>query len=447
MKFIQKYLGDIFLTNRFYWVAMSCSSLFIVSFFIAPLYPIANIVLAMLGILLLFDYIFVFIIGRKPVARRIVAQRMSNGDINNVSLIIKNNNPFPVKVKVIDELPEQFQKRDFLLTALLSAQKKVTLTYPLMPVQRGKYYFGNIIIFVQSILGLIEQKNEIAAEEDISVYPSFHQLGNYQILSKAGANVDTGNRRIRKIGQSMEFEQVKDYVTGDDIRTINWKATARKSLLMVNSYREEKSQNIYCIADKGRLMKMPFGGMSLLDYAINSILALSTVCLKKQDKIGLLSFSHKVNTVLAADKKPIQRKYILQSLYCEKTSFTESNFEALYTEIRKKIKQRSLLILFTNFESHTGLNRQLNYLRSIARHHLLLVIFFENTELNKLSFATANSVEDVYIKTIAEKFVFEKKRVVKELQKYGIHCVLTPPKQLSVNAINKYLELKAKQAI
>lgn len=115
MKFIQKYLGDIFLTNRFYWVAMSCSSLFIVSFFIAPLYPIANIVLAMLGILLLFDYIFVFIIGRKPVARRIVAQRMSNGDINNVSLIIKNNNPFPVKVKVIDELPEQFQKGIFCL--------------------------------------------------------------------------------------------------------------------------------------------------------------------------------------------------------------------------------------------------------------------------------------------------------------------------------------------
>jgi uncharacterized protein (DUF58 family) len=245
----------------------------------------------------------------------------------------------------------------------------------------------------------------------------------------------------------MEFEQIKDYINGDDIRTINWKATARKGLLMVNNYTDEKSQQVYCIIDKGRLMKMPFGGLSLLDYAINSALALNHVCLQKQDKVGLITFSNKLGSVIAADRKPVQRDKVMQALFAEKTDFLESDFEMLYTQVRHKIKQRSLIILFTNFESLNGLHRQLSYLRSIARHHLVLVVFFENTELTSLSAADARSVEDVYVKTIAEKFVFEKKLVVKELMKYGIRSVLSSPEGLTVNTINKYLELKAKQAV
>ena len=116
-------------------------------------------------------------------------------------------------------------------------------------------------------------------------------------------------------------------------------------------------------------------------------------------------------------------------------------------QIRNKIKQRSLLVLFTNFESLNGLKRQISYLRSIAKHHLLLVVFFENTELTKLTTAKANNVEDIYVKTIADKLAFEKRLVVKELLKYGILSVISPPENLTVNTINKYLELKAKQVL
>ena len=154
-----------------------------------------------------------------------------------------------------------------------------------------------------------------------------------------------------------------------------------------------------------------------------------------------------MGSVIAADRKPIQRENIMQVLYKENTGFLESDYEMLYMQVRNKIKQRSLLILFTNFESLNGLHRQVNYLRSIAKHHLLLVVFFENTELTKLSGATAQNVEDVYVKTIADKLAYEKRMVVKELQKYGILSVLSAPQHLTVNAINKYLELKAKQVL
>ena len=138
---------------------------------------------------------------------------------------------------------------------------------------------------------------------------------------------------------------------------------------------------------------------------------------------------------------------ILETLYHQKTQYLESDFEKLFTIIRTKISQRSLIILFTNFESFSGMERQLPFLKSIAKHHLLLIVFFENTELKKLLNNNATDVESIYIKTIAEKFSFDKKRIVKELQQYGIISILTAPQQVTVNTVNKYLELKAKQSI
>ena len=192
---------------------------------------------------------------------------------------------------------------------------------------------------------------------------------------------------------------------------------------------------------------MPFGELSLLDYAINSTLVLSNVCLKKQDRVGLITFDNKMGTMLAADRKPIQQANILQLLYNQETSFLESDYEMLYMQLRSRVKQRSLLILFTNFESLSGLKRQLNFLRSIAKYHLLMVVFFENTALKELSAVEAANLEEVYVKTIAEKFAYEKRLIVKELLKHGILSILTAPENLTVNTINKYLELKSRQAI
>jgi uncharacterized protein (DUF58 family) len=344
-------------------------------------------------------------------------------------------------------LPVQFQRRDSIIKERFRAAEEKRITYTLRPVERGEYHFGNIILYTRSKLGLIMRRHDVEASCTIPVYPSFMQLRKYELLSQTTIQLEHGTKRMRKIGHSMEFEQIKEYVNGDDIRTINWKATARKASLMVNNYTDEKSQQVYCIIDKGRLMKMPFDNLSLLDYAINSTLVLSNVCLQKQDKVGLITFDNKMGTMLAADRKPVQQANILQLLYNQETSFLESDYEMLYMQLRARVKQRSLMILFTNFESLSGLNRHLNFLQSIAKHHLLMVVFFENTGLRQLSAVEATNLEEVYVKTIAEKFAYEKRLIVKELSKYGILSILTAPENLTVNAINKYLELKARQAI
>jgi uncharacterized protein (DUF58 family) len=437
----------LFFTLRFFLAMGVCIVLFIISFFRPEVLPVAKACLLILTALTVMDYIFLFFVGKKPVANRRTADRFSNSDDNKVELQIKNEMPFTVDFEIIDELPEQFQKRDWKVKQRFRAMEQRNIVYRLRPTERGEYRFGDIIIYIKSLLGLVMRRHDIAAQMMVPVYPSFMQLRKYELLSQTTIKTQHGNKRMRKIGHSMEFEQIKEYVRGDDIRTINWKATARKGLLMVNNYTDEKSQQVYCIIDKGRLMKMPFNNLTLLDYAINSTLVLSNVCLQKQDRIGLITFSHKPGTLLAADRKPIQRENILQLLYNQETAYLESDFEMLYLQVRNRIKHRSLLVLYTNFESLSGLRRQLNYLRSIAKHHLLLVVFFENTELHKLSHLNAANIEEVYIKTVAEKFEFEKRLIVKELSKYGILSVLTTPENLTVNTVNKYLEIKAKQAL
>lgn len=447
MKFIKRYIGDLFLTIRLFMVVTVLVLFFILSFFFPGLGTLPQTFLQVLLILLAIDYFFLFIMNKKPSARRVMAERFSNGDNNKVELLIKNDLPFVVNMQIIDELPEQFQIRDWKRRSRFKAREQQKFTYTLKPVQRGEYHFGSIIMFVSSLLGLLSRRYQSETAEMVPVYPSFMQLRKYELLSRSAMQLEAGTKKMRKIGHSMEFEQIKEYVTGDDIRTLNWKATARKGGLMVNIYTDERSQQVYCLIDKGRLMKMPFSGLTLIDHAINSCLVLSNVCLQKQDKVGLITFSNKIGSILAADKKPIQKDNIMKVLYNQTTDFLESDYEMLYMQVRNRIKHRSLLILFTNFESLSGLRRQLDYLRSLSSHHLLLVIFFENTELRQLTTTSANNIENVYVKTIAEKFSFEKRLIVKELMKYGILSILTTPQNLTIDTVNKYLELKARQAL
>jgi uncharacterized protein (DUF58 family) len=187
--------------------------------------------------------------------------------------------------------------------------------------------------------------------------------------------------------------------------------------------------------------------MTLLDYAINSALVLSNVALVRQDKAGIITFEKNLDTFLLADKKTTQMNLVLETLYKQQTDFLESDYEKLFSVIRNRVGNRSLLVLFTNFESLESLQRELPALKKIARYHLLLVVFFENSELKSLREGKSTSLEDIYIKTIAEKFAYEKRLMVKELHKNGIPSILTTPENLTVNTVNKYLEMKTRMSI
>jgi uncharacterized protein (DUF58 family) len=441
------YVKPLFFTARWNAALTFCVVLFVLRFFLPWLGMLPYFALLALVVLLITDFAFLFSNKRGFFAARSHAERLSNGDENPVRIDLENRYNFAVHVEVIDEIPAQFQRRDVSFKALLKPSQNTTIHYNLRPVKRGTYDFGSINVFVATFIGFVRKRYRFEQNAEVPVYPSYIQMRKYQLMAISNSLTETGVKKVRRLGHSMEFEQVKEYVQGDDYRTLNWKATARKGQLMVNNYTDEKSQQVYCVIDKGRVMKMPFGGMSLLDYAINASLVLANVALLKQDKAGLVTFSEKIGAFLTASNRPVQMQSILEVLYNQKTRYLESDFEQLYTALRRKVNQRSLVVLFTNFETVTSMRRQLPYLRKIASHHLLLVVFFENTELKIVATAPAKNVEDVYTKTVAEKFAYEKRLIAKELQQFGILSILTSPEDLTINTINKYLALKARQAI
>jgi len=421
--------------------------LFILAFFFPWLGIIPEIFFYALMTLVFFDLVMLYRTAKGVFAKRHAPERLSNSDDNELGIFVENWYPFNISVGIIDEIPVQIQKRDVWFKTELKPRQRKLINYVLRPTKRGEYAFGAIRVFVQSPLGLINRRYTFDQAETLPVYPSFLQMRKYELMAISNNLSELGIKKIRRLGHSLEFEQVKNYVQGDDYRTINWKATARRGDLMVNSYTDEKSQHVYCVIDKSRAMKMPFEGLSLLDYAINASLVLSNIALLKEDKAGLITIAEKIGSVVPADKRPTQINKILEVLHKEKTRYLETNLELLYNTIRNVIRQRSLVVFFTNYESISSLQRQLPFLTRIAKFHLLLVVFFENTELKKLSEEPASNVEGIYIKTIAEKFAYDKKLIVKELAKHNIQSILSTPQNLTVNTINRYLEIKAKQKI
>lgn len=430
------------------FAALGLSSvLFILSFFFPWLGAIPLLVfISTMGILAV--DIFLLYHSRNAIfARRSSPDRLSNGDDNSLEIHIESFYPFPVSAGIVDEIPFQFQERNIWFDVKLSPRVPRVINYQLRPVKRGEYEFGKIHVYVSSPIGLIRRRYSFDEPETLPVYPSFLQMRKYELMAISNRLSETGIKRLRRIGHSMEFENIRSYVNGDDYRSVNWKATARKGDMMVNSFTDEKSQHVYSIIDKSRSMKMPFEGLSLLDYAINASLVLSNIALLKEDKAGLITMSEKIGAVIPADRRPAQINKIIEVLFKEKTRYLEMNMELLFSTIRTTAKQRSLIVFFTNFESMSAMERQLPFLKRIAKYHLLFVVFFENTELQKLTEAPAKTIEDIYIQTIATKFAHEKRQIVKELSRHGIQSILSTPQQLTVNTINKYLEVKARQGV
>lgn len=435
------------ISSNVYLILLGISLVFVLSYFFPALFDVASLLAAAFAIAFAIDLVLLF--ARRDGVRivREVPERFSNGDENRVLVQLENRYRFRVYIKLIDELPVQLQARNWKQKLEVSPRAATELVYVVQPKERGAYEFGTINAEVKGLLGLAVRRYFFDQQQMVKVYPSFIQMRRFQLMAVSNNLQQTGVKRVRRLGHSLEFEQIKEYVRGDDYRTINWKATARRGDVMVNTFTDERSQPIYCVVNKGRVMKMPFEGMTLLDYAINASLVISNIALQKQDKAGLITFGKSLDTFLLADKKPTQINAIMESLFRQKTDFGEPDFEKLFSAVRNRITHRSLLILFTNFETIESLQRELPNLKRLAHYHLLMVVFFENTELKQLTDQKAKTTEDIYIKTIADKFRNEKKLMVRELRANGILTLLTTPEQLSIKLLNKYLELKNRQRI
>lgn len=437
-------MRQISLSNRFFLLFMLAVIIMAMGYVSPKIAWMGSVAFYAVALLLFCDLIFLFVMVKPILYRKGLQDKQSLGDPNAIRVSVTNLSKVKIWITLYEGYPEDMQERSAEYNLSIKPLESVVVSYDYVPKKRGVYAFSDAYIFTRSLFGLATRRTIHSTETPIHVYPSILQMKRYEQMVFQQNKTQSGLKRVRKIGMSREFEQIRNYVPGDEIKSINWKATSRKNDLMVNQYQEEKSQNIYCIIDKGRIMQMESNGLSMLDYAINSTLVLSNICLHKSDKIGLFTFSDKLGATLGASNKRIQLKKILEILYQQKTNFLDSNFELLQQHVNDKVRTRSLLLLFTNFENPFTLERTLPYLMQLKKRNLLVVVLFKNEALESLSVNNPKSQRQFYQSMIASKMIIEKEKMAKKLSALGIQTILTKPEDLSTAVINKYLSLKAK---
>lgn len=440
------HLRGLYLGSRFFWVLGAVVVLSVIGFWYPFMYYFAVVLLVGLVLLTTGDIYRLYRSAAGVTAVRQPPEVLSLGDELPVRVMIDNDSDYALGIVITDELPAQLQIRDQRLPLAVPARTKRSVAYRVRPTSRGEYHFGDLNLFLSTDWQLAERRLRIPHAQMVAVYPSIVQMKQFGLRAHAAIPA-AGRRRPRPVSKSYEFDQIKEYVRGDDLRSVNWKATARRGELMVNKYEIERAQRIYCVIDKSRTMLMPFGGLSLLDYAINASLALSNVILKREDRAGLITFSDKLGDVLTADSKPDQLRRIMEALYRQREREGESDYDLLYYATRRFLPGRSLLMLFTNFESKYALDRVLPILRRIARNHSLVVILFENTEIADLLGSPTEDVDAVYLKSTARNYLQERQLMAARLRQNGVNVVLTRPEQLTGAVIDRYLELKGRGGI
>lgn len=441
-----KLIKGLYLTNLLFYLLLGIAVCFALSFFI-PVFEVLSRVFLWLFLLgCIWDLIFLFYPTNRVHIQRNYPEKLSNGDVNVLKIQLQSSFPRPIRARVLEEMPVQLQMRKNEFAVELQRNRTKEIEFELSPKTRGIYSFGRCHVLVKH-LGLFERKFTLDESLEIPCYPSFIQMRKYQLLATTDRLIEMGVKRIRRIGTTLEFDHIREYVKGDEYRHMNWKASAKHKKLLVNQYQEEKSQPIYSFIDLGRVMRMPFNEMTLLDYSINSTLVLSNAAILKGDRAGMLTFSKEVGNHVEAEKNNKQIKRISDKLYGINTLFEESEFGNLYAFARRNINKRSLIFLYTNFETIDALHRQMPYLRMLNKSHVVVVVVFKNTELIEMSKESANITIEIYNKIIAEKFVYEKSLIIQDLNRNGLQTIYTAPEDLSINSINKYLEIKARGLI
>src|ERR1700688_1554112 len=259
MNILKQLWLSIFLGKLFYRFIAAVILLFVLSYFIPFLFSVSLLFLGLFSLAFILDFLVLFSKQNPVSVKRILPERLSNGEGNMILWQIGNSYPFRTFFQLVEEFPEAWQIRDFRKKFNLEPDDNITVQYIVRPKKRGEFFFGDIHIFIKTPIQLLVRRKTFSAKESVRVYPAFLLLRQFEFNSHITDPGNIGFKQVRKTGHSLEFEQIREYVSGDDIRGINWKATGRTGgQLMINLFSDEKSQQVYCIIDKGRAKKMAF---------------------------------------------------------------------------------------------------------------------------------------------------------------------------------------------
>jgi uncharacterized protein (DUF58 family) len=376
-------------------------------------------------------------------ATRQVEETLSLGAPEPVHLAVANRSAQWLTVDLRDEPPAAAAAERHSFRFTLGPGHGWRAEYSITPRERGDHRFGPLHLRVRTPLGLLLRTIVLPVSAPVRVYPDVRQIRQYEMLARQNRTAQVGLRRVRQIGAGTEFERLRDYVPNDELRRVDWKATARRGALMTREYDVERTQTVVLALDLGRTMASRLELMTKADYAVNACVLLSYVAALADDHVGLFAFAEQPRRFLKPGKGRPQVFRLLEGLYPLQAVPREANYRLAFAHLASQLRKRALIILFTDLIDPDASRRLIDSVGVLSRRHRVLCVAFSDYELSDLIQAVPETQDDLYRQAVAASMLEDRRRALAELARRGVLSVDAGPSGLTVAAINKYLELKA----
>jgi len=384
---------------------------------------------------------------RAPELRRNMPERFALGAPNRVSVHVASHSTAAVRGELRDDAPAEFKVDAEQLHFSLPPQAQLELSYHAEVQRRGQYTFGDLHLRLDGVLGFGAVILSQPAAASVRVYPNLRGPRRYELALRRGALHSVGVRLARRSGGGGEFEQLREYVAGDALRDLDWKAAAKRLRPITRVHGQEHSQSVLIALDAGRLMATPLAGLSKLDHAIHAALLLAWVAQRVGDRVGLLVFAQDVLRFVPAGRGHTQYLRILDALYAVEASDAYVDFRAFAEFVRARVSRRSLLLLFSDLLDESQALPLAAELPKLRKKHLPLCVTLSDPVTEELAQARAHDVEGVYLRAAAADLMAERALVKAQLTRAGVAVLEASAAELAVATVNRYLEIKRQRTL
>jgi len=365
-------------------------------------------------------------------------------------LSLGTDNPITLELRCLDGAQAVELKDDLPMHINLEGEwPKPKLTdrwqevqYRATPMQRGRYVLGPLHARFTSGMGLwrrsITWKQEL---QTVHVYPNLKAARQWEIAIRQGRHLE-GLKRARLRGTGTEFESLREYLPGDQYRSINWPASARSGKLVTTLYQIDRSQPVMLLIDAGRLMIPKVKGLTKLDHSLDAALLLATVAAERGDQCGMMLFGGEVKSFMAPRKGRGQVMAMMEAIYDVAPEQVEPDYGRMIGWFRAKHKKRSLVVLFTDMVDPDISRGLIAHLSALSTHHVVLLVCLTDPELLRLSRLSPQDAREVYQKAAALEVLAQRLDTKARLQSQGVLVIDVPPEEFSTAVVNQYLLVK-----
>ena len=359
-----------------------------------------------------------------------------------ISWIVENRSPFAVTMRLRDQIPQSARAEPVELGATVEARSRVTLPYELVASRRGDLAFGDLVFRVLGPLGLAWRQRRLAAKHEVRSLPNLANWKAAELAERRALMRQAGSHRYRWRGSGTVFESLRDYSPEDDIRWVDWKATARLRRPISRNYETERHQQVILLVDSSRMMTTYCGSRTKFDCVLEATVLAARAAVDQGDSVGLIVFSDQVEVYMHPRRERTQVGAVMDVLYARHPRLVEPDFETAISMAAVRNPRRSLIILFTDVTVIESARRMLLYVRSIARRHLPLVVTIADETVHEWELVEPRNADDLYQVGIAHELVEQRAEILEQLRRSGAEVLDSPADQVATRTIERYLELK-----